>query len=600
MTYKKYYEQFNYVTVQNRMRMFKDERRPRGRDVCQRRDQAITRTRTLNVTKSEDAFMHLLMLHWPVRKDIDKWFTIENHCSTFQALAVSKLGRRKILSLAPGLLVVIDFGTLPQVPAEPDSLLDKILLTVDQQTIYDEIKRRLLDHNEACRVLVTGAAGTGKSILLKIVSEFSRRNGYHPVVLAPSGVAAVNVRGETIHRWFRFSRMGNGSYFVGNQYSVREQLVDIVVKGLRPLLLVDEVSMISGTLLSSMERTLSGATHITGQVFGGIAMVFFGDFGQLGPINRSQKAIDWFWKSEFYKEFTRFDLITSCRQNTDKGFKKFLDGVRKGHLSRSNFKVLVDIAGNGGQGTGGIPPEAIKLMTHRWQVETINKKCLDSLSGELWTSFAQDDGGYIKDQSISGNIASETGLLSILHLKVGAMVMCTSNIDVAHGLVNGTVGKVMCIHEGDIIEIETVQGQRFRVGKEYRTTGRGNHERYQLPLLLSWAITIHKAQSLTLGKVAVALKSIFSTGQAYVALSRVRSRADLFILDLDLKKMLKVAHAVKVRLTKEDEEGVGIEDEVLEAIEDEIDEEGVENALKNLRESKGIVDFGDNDESTNL
>jgi ATP-dependent exoDNAse (exonuclease V) alpha subunit len=155
-------------------------------------------------------------------------------------------------------------------------------------------------------------------------------------------------------------------------------------------------------------------------------------------------------------------------------------------------------------------------------------------------------------------------------------------------LINGTVGKVIRIHEDTIVEIETETSDRFRIGKEYRLSRGDSHERYQFPLVLSWAITIHKSQSLTLSKVAVSLKNVFSSGQSYVALSRVRSSKDLFIIDCDINKLTNVAYAVKKRLTKVSEQSRTIEDEVFEAIEDEEDDE---LAMANWCESKGIVDF---------
>lgn len=597
MSYKTFYEDYDHVKVKDAERMFKDNGKPKKRDVCRRSTAAIVRSRTMNVTKSEDAFMHLLMLHWPTRVDVDKWIGGVGQKATFRDLADEVLGRDEIKRLAPGLLVVFDYGVLPQVPASVHTTTGNIDLTTDQKDIYEKVQGRLLgrEGDKGCRILVTGAAGTGKSTLLRTISDFGRMNQYQPVMLAPSGVAAVNVKGETIHRWFRISRMSKGSYFVGNPYSVREQMIDMSVKGRKPLLLVDEASMISGKLLSTIESTLTSAAHASSSAFGGIDIIFFGDFGQLGPVNRSQKKMDWFWKSEAYEQLERFDLTSPCRQNTDVGFKDFLDDVRRGCLGRTGAEVFVEILKNGGARGELIPEDAIRLMTHRYQVDSFNAECINRLPGEVWRSVAQDDGGYIKDNDLCENIASETGLLTVLSLKTGAMVMCTSNIDVEQGLVNGTVGKVVRIHDGDVVEMETENGQRYRVGKEYRLTGRGNHERYQFPLVPSWAITIHKSQSLTLARVAVSLKNVFSSGQAYVALSRVRSRKDLFILDCNLNKMLLVAHAVKCRLSKAAEGRRTREDEILEAMEEE-DGEDVDIAdivTKNVKESKGIIDFGE-------
>ncbi|KAG9319355.1 hypothetical protein KVV02_004907 [Mortierella alpina] len=425
MCYKEYYEKFHYVTIQSVKRMYVDQQ---GRKVCRRLDDklAVIRTRTINVTNSEDAFMQLLMLHWPTRTEVTEWLSPHTQYRSYQELASEKLGRDRIAKLARGLLVVLDFGISPQLSVAAEVEEVSHILTEDQEKVYNHIRETLGSEDKLCQLLVTGAAGTGKSTLLRKVGEYAAKNRFEVVHLAPSGVAAVNIRGQTIHSWFRMARMSKGSYFTGNSYVVRGQLIEIASKGRKPLFLVDEASMISGTLLSSMGATLSAARYGDGNPFGGVHIIYFGDFGQLGPINRWQKRIDWFWRSALYRKLERHDLITACRQETDVEFKSFLDDIRRGKIEPERAGIVLEILENGNN--GGIPEDAIRLMTHRKQGDEFNSICLGRLEGAVWTSKAEDNGGVIQDRDLSDSIAAETGLVSDLHLKVGAMVMCTSNI----------------------------------------------------------------------------------------------------------------------------------------------------------------------------
>lgn len=565
MTYRFFYTHFDYgdrkksatyIDMANR----RVHRRPSGKE-------ALIRTKAISATKSEDAFMHLLMLYCPWRTDVDTWLT-DTRCQSYQDLALAYLGREIISRVAPGLLVVIDHGpVLSAVEAEElqERVREEFNWTQDQESVIWKVAQNI----RGCRLLVTGAGGTGKSAVLEKLCRLVSTKGYVPVRLAPSGVAALNIRGDTIHRWFRISKMGGSNGFpLCNSHAIREKLLDIKEEGKRPFFFIDEVSMVSGTLLTVMSRSLQEASFEDDDaLFGGYPIVMFGDYGQLSPINRGSKAIDWVWKSEAYKAFDRLDLLQGCRQRADQGFKAMLDAVRCGELTSEACQVLCEILL--GSNETGIPPNAVHLMPHKASVASLNSNRLRQISGRLWWNIAQDDTGYIADDIRRKGIEVETGLLSKLELKIGARVMCTSNIDVEKGLVNGTLGIVERIYGHEVVEVRADNGRLFRISQEYRSTSSDGHERRQFPLVLAWALTIHKSQSLTLDSAVVHLERSFTYGQAYVAMSRVRRREDLFIVGISIESLGNVRHAVKSRLTKERELNRTIEDDRIEEAEEE-------------------------------
>jgi len=199
-------------------------KRPSGKE-------ALTRTRDIKVTKPEDAFMHLLMLYHPWKKgeDVNTWIGGGTSYETYQDLAEEHLGRDKIGELAEGLLIVLDHGNIYNNPAHEDILDESkdMQWTEDQKKVIDAVKDDL--HSlEGCRILVTGAAGTGKSAVLGEICRIAKNERFEPVRLAPSGVAAVNIKGQTLHHWFRITKMGGHQGFpLCDSYAIRVQLMDI-------------------------------------------------------------------------------------------------------------------------------------------------------------------------------------------------------------------------------------------------------------------------------------------------------------------------------------------------------------------------------------
>jgi len=563
LTYREFFKYFRYGKRKAGPNYLDD----RGKNVCRRADgkEAMIRTREIRVTKAEDAFMHLLMLNHPWRSDVDSWIGVGKDHETYQSLALEVLGRDRIEELAEDLLVVLDYGNVYENPVvEPAANLPKdIEWTEDQRNVLDMVRCRLQSRQD-CLILVTGAAGTGKSTVLEEIHRIAKNELFEPIRLAPSGVAAVNIKGQTLHRWFRLTKLGR-QFPEGNSYDVRLQLMDIADQALSPIFLIDEVSMISGAILSVLSKTLQEAANVdSGVPFGGFPVILFGDFGQLGPVNKSLAATDWVWNSEVYQSFERVDLIQPCRQSGDVEFKSMLDDIRRGVVTGTMASLFFEICNQ----SETIPDDAIHLYPKKKEVEELNLKRLKSLPGEFWYSVASDNAGITRDSSKREAIEAETGLISILQLKVGARVMCTSNVDVAGGIVNGTTGEVVQFYGQHVVQVkEDNTGRIFNIQKEFRRTRFNGQERRQFPLILAWGLTIHKSQSLTLNKVVVNLCDVFASGQAYVAMSRVRTRNDLFINNWSARGLLSVKHAVKTRLTKLSEASRTPEDEETEKLE---------------------------------
>ena len=157
--------------------------------------------------------------------------------------------------------------------------------------------------------------------------------------------------------------------------TIYEQLLDIYDKGLRPFFLIDEVSMISGAMLMALSRALQEAEDVDrGIAFGGFPVMMFGDFGQLGPIDKAVEITDWLWKSDVYQSFHRMDLLQACRQSEDLEFKSMLDDIRRGELTPTTIKVFLQICNT----SVPIPGDAVHLYPYKSNVEKVNRKKLDA------------------------------------------------------------------------------------------------------------------------------------------------------------------------------------------------------------------------------
>lgn len=396
---------------------------------------------------------------------------------------------------------------------------------------------------------ITGKAGTGKSVLLQY---FVENSGKRVVVVAPTGVAALNVGGQTIHSFFKMP-FDIDFEDIKVDYKLREILrnIDTVV--------IDEVSMVRVDLMEAMSMKLQIARK-NDLPFGGVQMIMFGDLYQLPPVV-SDGELDRYFKHNFggYYFFNApsiknaglniYELSNIFRQK-DPEFKKILNAIRNGHISETALKEL-------NERTKAQKPDSgfITLAGHNSTVSSINHKKLSELSGEEKTY----------DAEIWGSITeSSFPTEKKLRLKVGAQVMMLKNdTEKPRRWVNGTLGVITKLST-DVVKV-SIDGVEHTVAPaswdkiqyEYNPDERELTKKTissfkQLPIRLAWAITIHKSQGQTYQSVAVDLSDgAFAHGQTYVALSRCVSLDGLYldssinrndvIVDPDIVEFMKKA-----------------------------------------------------------
>jgi hypothetical protein len=396
-------------------------------------------------------------------------------------------------------------------------------LSPEQAAVYARIETTL-DH-----IFVTGRAGTGKSTLLEHLSAHSSKR---IVICAPTGVAALNVGGQTIHSLFRLPTGVIADHPIEQGEPLRKLL------GAIDTLVVDEVSMVNADLLDAMDRALRQARQRPHEPFGGVQLVLFGDPFQLAPVpgDPDEQAYfadryrsSWFFDARVWDEtdLRIFELQTIHRQH-ELEFKRLLTAVRHGAVTAEMAKVLNDT------GARPAPTEgAITLATTNATVNRINATALARLPGRALSAVADIEGEF------SGRAypADER-----LELKVGAQVMFLRNDSGAEGRwVNGTIGEVAKIGEGTVtvdvagdrheVRPATWERYRYRYSPATKTLQKDVVAEFtQFPLRLAWAVTIHKSQGKTYDSAIVDLGSrSFAPGQTYVALSRITALEGLYL-----------------------------------------------------------------------
>ncbi len=387
-------------------------------------------------------------------------------------------------------------------------------------------------------LFLTGKAGTGKTTFLHTLRTQSQKR---MIVTAPTGVAAINARGVTLHSFFQLPL---GPWLPGREASSGErfrfskekrQLVESL-----DLLVIDEISMVRADVLDGVDAVLRRLRR-SDLPFGGVQLLMIGDLGQLAPIVRDdEQAIlrqiydtPYFFSSHALRqsEWLTLELHQVYRQ-TDLPFIELLDRVRTGQLDRSTLELL-----HARYLPGFVPPEAegwITLSTHNRTVDALNESSLNRLPGPPRRFAAEIEGDFPP----FGAPAPE-----LLELKVGAQVLFVRNDPSPQKLYfNGKIGKVTrlgretvrvrCPDGREDIEVELATWDNVRYhldpeSGEIRETKIGSFR--QLPLKLAWAITIHKSQGLTFDRAVIDAGAAFAAGQVYVALSRCRSLEGLVL-----------------------------------------------------------------------
>lgn len=378
-------------------------------------------------------------------------------------------------------------------------------------------------------VFVTGGAGTGKSHLIK---NYLRGTDSKTIpVLASTGAAAVLIGGRTFHSFFGLGIMeGDEDQIIDRALHDRR-----VVKRLREAnaIVIDEVSMIPGKALALAEIIASNAR--TGdEAWGGLKIIAVGDFAQLPPISRYSKQKDWAFLNPVWSRtnFENIYLTQMMRSGEDANFCGILDEVRRG-IFPERLRELIEFQ-SGYQDTDDFGGSV--LFARKADVERINTKKLMELQDELHVFPTTYTGASRSVKTIKNNAP----IPEILKLKKGAFVMIRQN-DPRMRWCNGTLGHVMQI-KSDTIKLKLLSGTKVELAQSsfgmLDAEGKEVAAAKNFPLSLAWAITIHKSQGATLDKAVVSLKGLWEPGQAYVALSRVRSSQDLMISSWDEKSII--------------------------------------------------------------
>lgn len=402
-------------------------------------------------------------------------------------------------------------------------------------------------------VFLTGKAGTGKTTFLKhIVSSTFKQT----VIVAPTGIAALNAGGVTIHSFFQLPFAGfipdfgeslhvDGSVKLESKKTLlrhfkmnktRRQLLRNL-----ELLIIDEVSMLRADLLDAIDWSLRNVRS-TNEPFGGVQVLFIGDLYQLPPVVKPEEwrvLKDYYLGIHFFnaqviaeKPPVYIELSTIYRQQ-ENTFISILNNLRNNRLTSSDLEVLNTHVNPGFQSTN--EDGYITLTTHNAKADEINRKALQSLSSKS-TEY---------DAEITGDFPPHLFPLDArLELKVGAQVMFIKNdLNYEKQYYNGKMALVEVLEKDEIVvrciedrQVVTVSRYEWENIKYTSNPSNGEIEEevigtyVQFPLKLAWAITVHKSQGLTFEKAVLDVSQVFAAGQAYVALSRLRSLEGLVLL----------------------------------------------------------------------
>ena len=390
---------------------------------------------------------------------------------------------------------------------------------------FDEINELFESDKDQQFVYLTGAAGTGKTTLVKKLID---ENSLKKIVVAPTGIAALNIGGATINSAFR---IGFDTFPVIKESN--DPRFKKLLKNLE-LLIIDEISMVRAPMLDAISETLK-LHRDSSEPFGGVHVLACGDLFQLPPVVKDQEeeAIYekyesiYFFSANSFKEIVSpsfYELTYSFRQSDDNNFYDLLNNIRLGNDLENTINKINASCFN----PSNYEESALIVTSRRYRADQINEEMLNTIEGPATSAKAEELGDLNEN---------ELPAPRNLRIKEGAKVMFIKN-DSEGRWVNGTVGKVVDCKDKKrkTIKVE-VAGKTLNVKREEWNKIRYVYDDYddemeeeivssfkQFPLKLGWAVTIHKAQGLTLESCSIDLgQGAFATGQTYVALSRCKT-----------------------------------------------------------------------------
>jgi ATP-dependent DNA helicase PIF1 len=415
------------------------------------------------------------------------------------------------------------------------------------------ISQVIFDLENQKNVFLSGCGGVGKTYAINIIARHFSNRGKLVACTATTGIAAIplsipelGICGSTLHSW---SGVGLGQDTAEKLFAKVKESGKARTRWMKThLLIVDEVSMLSAEFITKLDY-IGRQIRRCPDFFGGIVVLFSGDFLQLPPVNANFVFLASEWEHANFSYF----ILEEPKRYKDLEWFALLQRMRKGNLTEKDCKFLKSktVAYEkwiSQRKTDELIVKPTVLHSKKIDVETENERELKILPGPLKTYRAQDTfkslNGYAKAEHYLKPL--EDAIPEVICLKVGAQVMLKANLDLDAGLANGSRGVVVAVYD-DMVRVKWMSGSTTLVDPFVwlQKDKDGIATRSQIPLILAWSLTIHKCQGCSLDYVIGDLSDIFCDHQGYVLASRVRTSEGLLLVNFNPKKITVDTRAVK-------------------------------------------------------